>query len=293
LSAMKKNILRPATWPLFLFSLLLPLIFGAHVLSAQDYVSRTFRGTRVINGHSLETVHTGELEFLISHRFGYINRGAYEFFGLDQASMRLGFEYGVNDRLMLGVGRSTYGKHYDAFAKFRLLRQRTDGKIPLSITLFTSAAINTLKPTDPNFPIYLQSRLAYTWQLLIGGKVNDRLSLQLMPTIVHYNLVETAEDHNDLLSAGAAIRFRFTKNVAILAEYYYVLPGQRTQELHDAFAIGFDINTGSHVFQLQITNATGMIEKAFIGETTGDWAKGDIRLGFNIARTFKLKGRRY
>ncbi len=276
-----------------LFVLFLLTIFSTHVALAQEYVSRTFRGTRVINGHSIETVHTGELEFLISHRFGFVNRGLYDFFGLDQATMRLGFEYGINDRLMLGLGRSTYGKHYDVFAKYRLVRQRTDGSMPLSITLLSTAAIHTLRPTDPNFPLRIQNRLAYTWQVLIGGKLNERLSLQFMPTLVHYNLVETPEDNNDLLSAGGAVRWRFTKNVAFVVEYYYVLPGQRSTELPNALAIGFDINTGSHVFQLQLTNATGMIEKAFIGENTGYWKRGDVHFGFNLARTFKIKGRRY
>lgn len=272
---------------------LLLLCLSANILTAQEFAQRAFRGTRVINGHSIETVHTGELEFLISHRFGFLNRGVYDLFGLDQATMRFGFEYGFSDRLMLGFGRSTYGKHYDAFAKFRLVRQRTNNYVPISITLLATAAINTLKPTDPNFPLPIQSRLAYTWQLLIGSRINDRFSIQLMPTIVHYNLVETAEDHNDLVNLGIAARYRFSKNVALVVEYYYVLPGQRAEEHPNALAIGFDINTGSHVFQLQFTNATGMIEKAFIGETTGYWKNGDIHFGFNIARTFKLKGRRY
>ncbi len=284
---MKKNLLVKNLFFVFLFCL------SANTIAAQEYVHRTFRGTRVINGHSIETVHTGELEFLISHRFGYLNGGFYDLFGLDQAGMRLGFEYGVNDRLMLGFGRSTYGKHYDAFAKFRLLRQQKGSDIPISVTLFASTAINTLRPADPNFPLRLHNRLSYTWQVLIGSKVNDRLSLQFMPTIVHYNLVETREDHNDLFAMGMAGRFKFSKNVALVVEYYYLLPGQRTTEPAPPLAIGFDINTGSHVFQLQFTNATGMIEKAFIGETSGRWSKGDIRFGFNIARTFKLKGRRY
>jgi len=276
--------------------MLLMLLMASHLLGAQNqgqYVSRTFRGTRVINGHSVEMLREGELDFLISHRFGRLNGGFYELFGLDQATIRFGLEYGLKNWLNVGVGRSSVGKHYDAFVKLRLLPQAVQGGSPLSLNYFGSAAINTLKPPSPELPLPLQDRLAFTHQLLIARKWNERLSTQLMPTLVHYNLVDQRSLPNDVFSLGAAFRYRITKNVALLAEYYYVLPGQLPADKKHALSLGVDINTGSHVFQLHLTNSRGMIEKVFVGETTGDWLKGDIHLGFNIARTFKVKGRRY
>ncbi|RMF22344.1 MAG: hypothetical protein D6765_14380 [Bacteroidetes bacterium] len=254
-------------------------------------VSNLFRGTRIVNGQSVETVHEGELEFLISHRFGRLNGGAYELFGLDQASIRIGLEYGVRDWLMVGLGRSSVGKHYDFFGKMRLVQQG-DG-VPLAVTAFASAALNTLRPSSPDRPIPFQSRWAYTSQLLLARKFGPGFTLQLSPTFIHYNLVETRQDRNDVLALGAGARVQLTKNIALMVEYFHSLPEQLPEDRRPALALGFDINTGSHVFQLHFTNAQSMIEKGFIGETTGDWLAGDIQFGFNIARTFKLKGRRY
>ncbi|MCB0705511.1 MAG: hypothetical protein KDC34_09390 [Saprospiraceae bacterium] len=272
-------------------------LFVPFLLSAQDggpvYADETFRGTRVINGHSIECLNEGELDFLISHRFGRVNGGLYEFFGLDQASIRLGFEYGIKRWLNVGIGRSSYGKHVDSFVKIAFLRQSDRAYAPISITGFSSIAVNTLKPADPTLPVPFQTRLAYTNQLLFARKFGDRLSMQLAPTLVHYNLVDFNDQSNDKFFLGGAIRFRMTKNIAILVEYYQPLIGQLAPGKFPPLAIGFDINTGGHVFQLHFTNASSMIEKGFLGETTGDWMNGDIQFGFNVARTFKLKGRRY
>ena len=251
----------------------------------------TFRGTRVINGHSVETMNEGELEFLIAHRFGRINGGAYELFGLDQASVRFGLEYGLKKWLNIGFGRSSVGKHYDGFLKLVVLRQ--EQKSPVSLVAFSSIAINTLRPVNADQPIPFQSRLAFTHQLLIARKISPKFSLQLMPTIVHNNLVETRTTKNDLYALGIASKTQLSKNIALTLEYYYPIASTLTEGRFNSFSIGFDINTGSHVFQLHFTNSSGMIEKAFIGETTGDWLNGDIHFGFNVTRTFKLKGRRY
>lgn len=256
-------------------------------------VHRTFRGLRVINGHSIETLYEGELELLIEHRFGRINRGLYELFGLDQATMRIGLDYGVTERLNIGAGRSTYGKHLDGYVKYRIVGQTLDDRIPLTLTVVSTVAANMLRPVDPERPIPAYSRLAYTHQLLIARKWSDRLSTQLMPTFVHYNLVDTPDEHNDVLAMGVAVRYQLTKNLALTGEYYYKLPGQLAADKFDPVGIGLDINTGSHVFQLHFTNAQSMIEKAFIGETRGNWFAGDIHFGFNMTRLFKLKGRRY
>lgn len=254
-------------------------------------LEHTFRGTRIINGHSVEVLSPGNLDFLISHRFGPVNSGAYGFFGLDQATMRLGFDYGLTRRITMGIGRSTLGKHYDTYAKIQLLSQQPNG-LPITATWLSSAAINTLRPVDGAPPIPIQSRLAYTHQLLVATK-QGRFSLQVMPTVVHYNLVPDFTTSNDLFAVGGAAHWQATKNLAFLAEYYYVLPQYTRPDYNNSLAIGIDINTGSHVFQIQLTNAAGMIEKSFIGETSGTWGNGDIRIGFNMARTFILKGRRF
>ena len=262
---------------------------------AAQYEHQLFRGTRIVNGHSVETLHEGEMEFIIGHRFGRLNDGAYELFGLDQSTIRLGLDYGIRDWLTIGGGRSSLGKEFDAFSKIRLLQQGAlgFGGFPFSATFFTSVAYNTTRNSDPERPLSAQNRLAYTYQLYLARKLNDHLSVQLMPSVVHYNLVESSNEKNDKLAIGVAAKYQVSKNIAITSEYYYSLPGYLPSSKTNPLSIGFDLNTGSHVFQLHFTNSTALIEKQFIGETTGNWANGDIHFGFNMVRTFKLKGRRY
>lgn len=248
-------------------------------------VPSTFKGSRLINGHTVMTRRKGSLEFLIAHRFGRLNSGAYELFGLDNANVRFGLDYGIADRFTVGFGRNSFEKTYDGFAKFALLQQQHGLRnIPISLTLFSSIAIKTLRPIDPEVEVAFSDRLAYTFQGLIARKMSDRLSLQLMPTFVHFNIIEDGRE-NDLLALGLGGRFLLTKRLSINAEYYYRTT-ERDLELHDALAIGIDLETGGHVFQLQFTNSRSMVEKGFIRETTGNYFDGDIHFGFNITRTF-------
>lgn len=258
-----------------------------------EYV-QAFSGTRVVSGHSVETPKAGALEFLISHRFGRINEGAYQLFGLDQATIRLGLEYGLSDWLELGVGRSSLGKHYDGFIKFRLLRQkRGDIRTPISITGFASAALTTLRERNPELEVPLYSKLTFSTQLLLATKIGERFSFQLMPSHLHYNLVDTRNQANDIFFIGSAARIQLSKLWAITGEYYYRLPFFQEDGKTNALGIGFEIKTANHVFQMHFSNSRAMIEKGFIGETTGDWQKADIHFGFNVSRIFKLKGRRF
>jgi len=249
------------------------------------FTEATFKGTRLINGHSIETRKKGVLDFIISHRFGTLNSGSYELWGLDNATIRLGLEYAVTDRLYLGLGRSSFEKTYDGFAKYRLLRQLDGAGMPVSVTWFSSIALKTIRnqPGDPSF----EQKLASTHQLLIARKMSPGISLQLMPTLVHKNLILEQETNNQAIAMGVGGRVKVSPRVALVAEYYY-----QFQKIGDAsvnpIAVGFDIETGGHVFQLQFTNATAMVPKGFIAETTNDFFDGGIHFGFNISRTFQL-----
>jgi len=266
----------------------------------KEYVTATFKTTRLINGHSTENVAPGVLDLRISHRFGMINKGAYELFGLDQASMRIGLEYGISNRLMIGVGRSTFQKQYDAFGKFKILRQASGGKgsSPISLSAVSTVMLKTLKWEDPKRQNYYTSRLTYVNQLLISRKFSEGLSLQLMPSFVHYNLVTSVTDPNDIFALGAGGRIKLSKRLSFNVEYFHVLPvslvegeNYKLTGTKNSLAVGFDIETGGHVFQLNFTNSTGMTEKTFISETTGDFFKGDIHFGFTISRVFTVKNK--
>ena len=248
----------------------------------------TFKGTRIINGHSIETRNEGTMEFLISHRFGTLNSGAYELWGLDQSNIRLAFEHAVTDRLMLGVGRSSFQKTYDGFVKYKMLQQQTGLKnIPVSMVWFSSTTVKTLRRFD-NVEVSFSDKLAYTHQLLVARKVNSSLSLQLTPTLIQYNLIEANETDNFIAALGLGGRMKVSQRVTVNAEYFYQLSNKGSQ-YNNALAVGVDIETGGHVFQLQFTNATAMVEKGFIGESTNDFFGGDIHFGFNISRAFQLK----
>ncbi len=257
-----------------------------------DFATATFKSTRIMNGHSIEKMPPGQLDVRISHRFGLINSGAYEFFGLDQANMHFSLEYGILKWLMVGVGRGSYEKTYDGFAKFTVLRQSSGAKVmPVSLSLFSSIAVNSLKWTDPTRTNYFSSRLSYVGQVLVARKISQGFSVQLTPSYVHRNFVPTELDPNDLFALGAGGRMKLTKRISFNAEYYYLVnpKSYMSQQIYDPLSVGVDIETGGHVFQLLLTNSLAMIEKGFIGETTGSWAKGDIHLGFNISRVFTLK----
>jgi opacity protein-like surface antigen len=257
-----------------------------------EYVTGTFMSTRLLNGQSTERLAGGELDLRIGHRFGTLNSGIYQFFGLDLASIHLGLDYGIFDWMMVGIGRGSYEKTYDGFLKFSVVRQSTGSReIPVSVSLFTSLAIRTLDWEITERNNLFSTRLTYTDQVLVSRKFNNWLSLQLTPTFIHMNLVPAESDPNDLWAVGAGGRIRLTDRINLSAEYFYLANRKTyfTQKVYDPFSIGVDIETPGHVFTLFFTNSQGMIEKAFIGGTTGSWSKGDIHFGFNISRVFILK----
>lgn len=269
-----------------------------------ELVEATFKTSRIINGHSIENTQKGILDLKISHRFGTLNNGFYQLFGLDNATMRMGVDYGVTNRLMVGIGRSTYQKQYDAFFKYRLLRQTTGNAMPLSVsfmagTMFSTdtASIKNNYNVPLNVKLHSSDKLSYVYQLIIARKFSTDFSLQIMPTVVHSNVVPLADDPNDLYSVGVGGRLKLTKRMSINMEYYYQIPGHKLktlagQEIHNPLSFGFDIETGGHVFQLHFTNSRGMTERQFITETPGSWGKGDISFGFNISRVFQIGKRR-
>ena len=267
----------------------------ANLAFAQDTfdgkVYETFYDTRIIHGQSVEMEDEGKLKFIIGHRFGRLSDGAYNLFGLDASSIRLGFDYGLKDWWTIGIGRSSQDKSFDSYTKFRLVQQG-DG-VPVSMAFFSSVAIKGLRPIDQGFDYRFAYRMAYTQQLLIARKFSDGFSLQLMPTYVHKNLVDGATDSNDIVAIGIAPRLKVKANVALNIEYYQPVYGQLPDGAQPSFGLGVDINTKGHLFQLHLTNSQGMIARNYITETTGNLLEGNLHFGFNITRTFRVKGREY
>ncbi|QHS60207.1 DUF5777 family beta-barrel protein [Chitinophaga agri] len=286
--------------------IILCLLFGHTAASAQDtsllrmlnesenagdkshIVTGTFKATQLINVPTIESPGKKSLQFLIMHRFGKINEGAYELFGLDNASIRFGLDYGITDRLSAGVGRSSVDKAFDGNIKYKILQQSTGGT-PVSLSLYELVTHYTQRYTDKPY-LSGRFRTSYTSQLLIARKFSRNLSLQLAPSWTHYNLVGTPEDKNDVFAISAGGRMKFTKRMSLTAEYNYLLPDQVVStKIYNSLSLGVDIETGGHVFQLVFTNSNGMIGPYYLSKTNGSWDKGDIFFGFNISRSFNFR----
>lgn len=272
-------------------------------------VLATFKAFRLINAQTNETAKQRNLHFNISHRFGTVftdgNLNLNSFFGLDQApDIRFSFDYGVTDRLQLGIGRSKglepYTELYDANLKYRLLWQTTDNRIPLSITGYSVAAVTGRKSSTDSFSdAYYQNQFAYRWsyvtQLIVARKFSSAFSLMLLPTWTHRNYVYY-KDENDMFSLGVGGRLKFSPRAALVVDYFYNFSNYRRQEknqegqnvFYHPLSIGVEIETGGHVFGLTFTNAAGILENSFLPNTKSNWLDGEFRWGFNITRNFVL-----
>lgn len=288
------------------FIVLLSALLFVDTLKAQDLLSlvdtdkpkkeivkNAFKSIRVINGHSMEFLSPGTMDFRILHRFGQLNQ-PNNFGGLDQASMRLGFDFGLTRYLQFGFGRSTYKKEFDSYIKLAAIRQSTGThSFPATIAFVGGMTLNTLPYPDLTVHNYFSSRIAYYGQMIIGRKFSEGITLQLTPTIVHNNIVPLASQPNDVYAIGFGGRLKMNKRTAFTWDYYYLINGIQKDIAnvplnYNPLSIGVDIETGGHVFQLHVSNSAGMNERAFITETTGSWEKFDVRLGFNLSRIFQL-----
>lgn len=260
-------------------------------------VLATFKGTRIITGQSNENISKKHLNFLILHRFGEIKDDAwyYSFLGIDAATVRLALDYGITDKLMVGIGRSSVAKIYDFNVKYKIAQQTIGGKnnFPVAISYYGNMGINTTTFTDPTRNNFFSSRLNFCNQLIIARKVSPNISLQITPTMVHRNLVTKTSDPNTVYALGLGGSFKITRSTRFNVEYYPRLNGRdeltaNGKAYNDYLALGFDIETGGHVFQLMFSNSTYMYEQGFVAQTTGSWSDLGIRLGFNLSRTFSF-----
>ncbi|HRG25258.1 MAG TPA: DUF5777 family beta-barrel protein [Chitinophagaceae bacterium] len=283
----------------------LTLLFGSTNLLAQDEdmlkllgeekpkkerIKYAFKSPRVINGHSMEFLNPGTMDFRILHRFGQLDKGYKNFFGLDQASMRMGFDFGIMQNLMVGIGRSTYRKEVDAFLKYAPIRQSTGPwHSPVTLAFVSGITMDGLDWADPTRKNFFTSRLGFYFEAIIGRKFSEAFTLQIVPTMVHQNLVPLETDPNNIYALGVGGRLKLSQRVAFTWDYSHVMIGMPDSGYYHPLSVGFDIETGGHVFQLHFSNATGMNERAFITETTGRWGKAEVRFGFNLSRVFQIK----
>lgn len=290
-----------------IFSILI-LLLAAGVLSAQEPVYTTFKDTRVINTHSTETLGRRKLDVRITHRFGDIagDRGGFKtFYGLETAAdVLIGLEYGISDNFMVGLHRVKGGGQLpdgtaglnqlmNGVAKLRLIRQSEDDSRPISLALLGVASISTSEAVDnedviQNFAVFAH-RLAYHGQAIAARKFSDNFSLQASLGYTYRNVVPF-EDENGILSAGLATRIQLSRVFGIVLDAAVPISDMRTADngFYPAIGVGVEIETGGHVFQLNLTNATQIMETGYIPYTTSNWLDGEFRFGFTISRPFNL-----
>ena len=262
----------------------------------KEYATATFKTTRLINFHTVEVLSRRSLDFRIARRCGDFKSGAYNAWGIDGgANIRLALEYCHGSRLMFGIGRTSGKKIADGFLKYRVLKQTTKGGgMPISLTLFTSVYHTFMQNVIIDGVNKYQSipdRLSYCHQIMVARKFSPRFSLQLTGAMVHVNLVEKITDKNDCFVLGAVTRFKFAKRQAITLEYAHRLNKYSKDKYYDSFGIGYDLETGGHVFQMHLTNSFGLTEDQYFMYTNTSWENWGIRLGFNISRVFSLQGK--
>jgi len=281
------------------YLLLFPLLFFFDI-QAQNYVTESFKDTRVINTHSVETLPARKLDVRISHRFGDLagDRGGWQnFYGLETASdVLIGADYGVTDRFTIGLNRTkgvgVMSRLVNTSAKLRLTRQ-TRGENPFSITVVGEMSISTLpRSTDPNSILFFEAfshRFIYSGQLLVATVIGEKFTLQVSPGFVHRNIVG-ALDVNGFANLGIQAKYQFNKGFALIFDTTILFTDTRTNDTgyYMPLGVGFEFDTGGHVFQINLTNANGLATPDYIPNTTTSWGDGEFRMGFTISRLFNL-----
>lgn len=251
-------------------------------LVSDTYASAAFKGLQIVTLQTTKMPAANEYYFVVSHRFGTVKDGISEFFGLDNATTKIGGVYGITEWLSVSASRHTLLKVYEVGLKYRLARQSSD--FPVDVVGYNTLGINTLLEKEDYPKIEFGDRLSYVTQLLVSRKISDRFSVQLVPSYVHKNLYNPAIENDDQFAMAAGGRMKLTKRLSLNMEYAYNF--DKPDFYVNPLSVGLDIETGGHVFQLLFSNSQAMTEAGYLTTAAGDWGKGDFFFGFNLYRVF-------
>lgn len=247
-----------------------------------SYAAATFKALQVVTLQTTKMAAKKEFYFVVSHRFGTVKDGFDSFFGLDNATTKLGGIYGVTDWLSVSLSRHTLNKMYETGLKYRMARQSAN--FPVDIVGYTVADINTFLEKDQYPGLEFKHRTTYVQQLLVSRKINERLSLELVPSFIHKNLYNPTIENDNQFSFGGGGRYKITKRLSVNLEYMHNFDTPGFYE--NPLSVGLDVETGGHVFQLIFTNSQSMSESGYLTNASGNWGKGDFFFGFNLYRVF-------
>ena len=248
----------------------------------ESYSTATFKALQLVTLQTTKMPAKKEFYFVVSHRFGTVKDGFDSFFGLDNATTKLGGIYGVTDWLSVSLSRHTLNKMYETGLKYRLARQSAN--FPVDVVGYSVADINTFLEKDQYPGLEFKHRMTYVQQLLVSRKISERLSLELVPSFLHKNLYNPAIENDNQFSFGGGGRYKITKRLSVNLEYMHNFDTPGFYE--NPLSVGLDVETGGHVFQLIFTNSQSMSESGYLTNATGNWGKGDFFFGFNLYRVF-------
>ncbi|WP_241448760.1 DUF5777 family beta-barrel protein [Aquimarina pacifica] len=261
-----------------------------------QYEMATFKTTRIALGHSIENRKKGVLEIRTTNRFWNLpnNQDSQSFF-VDKVSSRIALEYGVSDRMTIGVGGTTFDGVFDGFLKYKLIRQRSDAKgSPLSVTLFQGGSYRSKRFGNINAFDEFYDKVALTSQVLIAHKFNPKFSVQLAPTFIHRGSTVFEEDPENQFALGIAARHKIGGHASIISEYYHVMNPLESIDTYNAFALGVNWELSDVMLQFYMTNARSTVEDAFITQTTNNFnfKDGNFHFGFNATFILHLKNKK-
>lgn len=284
----------------FLFSIFI-LLFTAQTAFGQMERRRTVKDSpeEVFLTMSLITMGTtsnlqkNNMNSTIMHNFGLVSGGLEDFWGLDNgAAVRLGLDYGITDKLSVGIGRTSREDNVDLRFKYTVLNQMKSGKIPVEVAIKGDLGINTQK--DNRFDFTFQERLNMFGSIAVARKFSEKFSFQVAPMISHFNtvLVEVQNQRTEHTHYGTGFggEYRLNLHHSFSFEYYVVL-GDRTPGTLNPAAVSWQIDTGGHVFQIFLMSGEWFTEQHLLARTTDDFFASDFRIGFNVNRVFGLGGK--
>lgn len=264
--------------------------------NANSKVESVFKATHVVLSQSTETQKKHDLDLRIRHHFGDIGGrfgSAHTLYGLDVASdLFIGLDYGVTDDFTVGIGRSKQGELFNFSGKYKLLKQKSEGGMPVNLTLFAQMGWIARAPfSESEFASYA-NRFSYFVQPIISRKFSSRLSLEVLPALLMRKNTTESRDPENLFSLGFAGRMKLTKRLSFVADYTLVnglsRPKDLTQAYFNPLGVGLEIETGGHIFSLNFMNSEYIVENNFIPGTKKSWQDGGVRFGFTISRNFTL-----
>ncbi len=265
---------------------LLYIVWGIPILLSQDkeeIVNNHFKGTRFINAQSANLIEKGALLLLIQHRFGDISDGSYDLFGLDEANMRLGFEYGITNQFNIGIGRSSWLKTYDFFIKHLLLKQTN--QFPFTAAVIGGLSIPTIKNYYPDTYNQFSDKISPNIQLLLS-KTFKKISFQISPGYIKSGYLIEYDKDISFFTLGTGTSVAISNAVSVNLEY--LIPFENTISGESPLSLSVDIDTGGHLFQILISNNQRMFHNAIYTDRKGILSDGILFIGFNLIREFDI-----